>query len=132
MKANELRIGNIIHYNGNKKEIGVISKIAKSVVPNIDYVGIDGRQDINYQCKHIKPIPLTEEWLKKFGFFIVETNKCVDAFKENFRYSIQQVDNSNQWFWCDGETVITNLEFIHQLQNLYFTLTNKELKLTKN
>lgn len=84
-----------------------------------------------FDLENFKPIPLTEKWLKDFGYFIVETNECVEAFKENFRYSIQQVEENVNWFWCDGETVLTTIKYVHQLQNLYFALTGTELTLNQ-
>lgn len=114
MEANELRIGNITK---------------QGIVKNFYERGVHVGFGKCYGFNDLEPIPLTEEWLKRFGYVIIETNKCVEAFRENFRYSIQQVENSEHWFWCDGQTVITNLKHVHQLQNLYFALTNEELTL---
>jgi hypothetical protein len=108
----------------NSKEVKVIWK--KYDKANILEIGIEYPTAI-VDLDRFSGIPITEKWLKDFGYFIIETNKCVEAFKQNFRYSIQQVENSNHWFWCDGETVITNLEFIHELQDLYFALSREDL-----
>jgi hypothetical protein len=108
----------------NLKDVKVIWK--KYDKANILEIGIEYPTAI-VDLDRFSGIPLTEKWLKDFGYIIVETNKCVEAFKNNFRYSIQQVENSNHWFWCDGETVITNLEFIHELQDLYFALSREDL-----
>lgn len=106
------------------KEVKVIWK--KYDKANILEIGIEYPTAI-VDLDRFSGIPITEKWLKDFGYFIIETNKCVEAFRDNFRYSIQQVENSNHWFWCDGETVITNLEFIHELQDLYFALSREDL-----
>lgn len=108
----------------DSKDVKVIWK--KYDKANILEIGIEYPTAI-VDLDRISGIRITEKWLKDFGYFIIETNKCVEAFRQNFRYSIQQVDNSNQWFWCDGETVITNLEFIHELQDLYFVLSREDL-----
>lgn len=108
----------------NLKEVKVIWK--KYDKANILEIGIEYPTAI-VDLDRFSGIPITEKWLKDFGYIIIETNKCVEAFKNNFRYSIQQVENSKHWFWCDGETVITNLEFIHELQDLYFALSREEL-----
>ena len=66
-----------------------------------------------------KPIPLTEEWLLKFGF---EYHK----HQENmFFITGMQVWMCNDLFLCNKNGII--LKSVHQLQNLYFALTNKEL-----
>jgi len=54
MKATELRIGNLLNKDG--------------IVVVVDGVTILNFQSELTQCKHYKQIPLTEEWLKKFGF----------------------------------------------------------------
>ena len=108
----------------NSKDVKVIWK--KYDKANILEIGIEYPTAI-VDLDRFSGIRITEKWLKDFGYIIIETNKCVEAFKENFRYSIQQVENSNQWFWCDGETVITNLEFIHEFQDLYFALSREDL-----
>ena len=72
------------------------------------------------------PIPLTEEWLVKFGF------RCRFDIGYNGWYSpnilgesIRIFELENGWFkYSSAHTVIKNL---HQLQNLYYALTNEEL-----
>ena len=125
MEANELRIGNLLRDKVSKTELEVIELTKDDIATYV----IDRSKFPLEKGWGLEPIPLTEEWLKRFGYVIIETNKCVEAFRENFRYSIQQVENSEHWFWCDGQTVITNLKYVHQLQNLYFALTNEELTL---
>lgn len=108
----------------NLKEVKIIWK--KYDKANILEIGVEYPTAI-VDLDRFSGIPITKKWLKDFCYIIVETNKCVEAFRNNFRYSIQQVENSKHWFWCDGETVITNLEFIHELQDLYFALSREEL-----
>ena len=127
MEAKELRIGNLLRDKVSKTELEVIELTKDDIVTYV----IDRSKFPLEKGWGLEPIPLTEKWLKRFGYFIIETNKCVEAFRENFRYSIQQVENSEHWFWCDGQTVITNLKHVHQLQNFYFALTNEELTLTQ-
>ena len=57
MKNTELRIGNLVEWNG---EIGVISQLFE-----MEVVFKCGESDL-YTA--LKPIPLTEEWLLKLGF----------------------------------------------------------------
>ena len=63
MKANELRIGNLVYTKG--EDIVIVNEI------NND--GINGEFDLCwasyfFENESIQPIPLTEEWLVKFGF----------------------------------------------------------------
>lgn len=106
MKANELRIGNFIFYaNGD---------ICKVSYHQIRYLIIT-TEKVNYN-----PIPLTEEWLLKFGF--ENKNK-----KKNWIYSAYglKINNGKIISGLGGKMVC--VEYVHQLQNLYFALTNEEL-----
>ena len=113
MEAKELRIGNYIkmyfvEYDYNKEcqiSIG-------------DFIGIK-----NGIIK-IKPIPLTEQWLKDLGFR--ENNK---KFFRDHPYFIGYKDWRPEGFWMlrDPEVPIRLIKYVHQLQNLYFALTEKEL-----
>lgn len=69
------------------------------------------------------PIPITEEWLLKFGFenyltywHLYHDDICFDISR-NFHF---QIEEYNYPF---------KLQYVHQLQNLYFSLTGEELKI---
>jgi len=92
---------------------------------------------INYN-KHplpFKPILLTEEWLFSFGFEIYAESVIMKAFKIGFNEItqdylfdlcwIKDLDGKDKHpFYKNGRFEI---KYIHQLQNLYFALTNEEL-----
>jgi len=74
-------------------------------------------------------IPLTEEWLLKFGFedqkaSQVYLTKEIDSQRE-MRYDgrIIAVQSKNSGFvW-----ILEKIKYVHQLQNLFFSLTGEEL-----
>ena len=79
---------------------------------------------IDERMYDFKPIPLTEEWLVKFGFeydvleeFYFEMNDIRGQFYEE--------ENS---FELDHYE-LANCYYVHQLQNLYFALTGQELEI---
>lgn len=116
IQANELRIGNLLSYRNN---------VVKINLSDIDYVYTDntGSQ------KYFKTIPITEEWLLKFGF---DKSNRID-FGElkpcyaNFSFALMIRHNSYFIDWIGGNTEI---KYVHQLQNLYFALTGEELTLS--
>jgi hypothetical protein len=83
-----------------------------------------------------KPIPLTEEWLLKFGF--KRRFACNKWFEKSHKGVLLLTNDFNE---IKGEAFSTKIEFVfihdytpsvrakyvHQLQNLYFALTGKEL-----
>jgi hypothetical protein len=115
MKANELRIGNKFYLpNG---EVGTVSYHEIRLM----IVALDKP---NYQ-----PIPLTEEWLLKFGFEInrqtKKENNIWRCYSEEGFFEVEQIGDG--FFLDDNDCYGTELNYVHQLQNLYFALTSEEL-----
>ena len=120
-KATELRIGNYIN-NVKGKPFEILHG------EDIDRVD---KNSIAYTA-----IPLTEEWLVKFGFDKNKYNEegyykahKIDVYKFKKGYFfIYLIDNKfgiglhDVW---DGIDITIN--HVHQLQNLYYALTQKEL-----
>lgn len=129
----ELRIGNIIA----GKYHSIIQSIS-SIVKDISYSGeycICLYNGDKYGIDYIEPIQLTEELLVKCGM-----NECDDAcfvryayrngkFKMNImicglkKYILSINDIENRCQICNVE-----VKYLHQLQNIYFDLTGKELE----
>lgn len=110
MKAQELRIGNLV--NSSENEQIIINGIFEAGIHNQDFNG--------YPYEMLQPIPATEEWLLRFGFI---KHTGWDDF-EYFDKNGVHIYVCNEWFEYEMELKI---ESVHQLQNLYFTLTQKEL-----
>ena len=73
-----------------------------------------------------EPIPITEEWLLKFGFEkIIGSNESnfTNGFYNLFVNSLGEV---NFYFFKEGDWY-QKIDYVHQLQNLYFALTGSEL-----
>ena len=121
IKANELRIGNLFIEENSNKIIEVIGLDKKTVV-------FSGKFLYQWQAK---PIPLTEEWLLKFGFENVHTDWFYkDIVKTNSYQFCFNICLSNGKITLDSgfdENSIIKLKYVHQLQNLYFALTGAEL-----
>ena len=117
----ELRIGNLVSKSlksGNGRTF--IDKVGPQDIVRI-YENIS---HFNYH-----PIKLTEKWLFKFGF---EQNGILelkfDEYSKGF-ITLGMVNGGEEiyQFIYDGKCFLTFVEYVHQLQNLYFALTGKEL-----
>lgn len=125
LKANELRIGNYL--NGKQGHV-IITEIRENNI-----VKIHDNTSSFYVGDCLKPIPLTEEWLLKFGF---ERTDQEDNSNDDWIWLFYQKDK----IYIDGsdltiETasgIVIKIEYVHQLQNLYFALTGEELILKNN
>jgi len=121
--ATDYRIGNVIQYNNEIKSTGTITALIADFVAGLDYCQIDYRTNKKHWLINIKPIEITVEWLEKMGF-------------------VRDDDTSYRWFILD-RTVAYDLDdncirisdswefgkrkYVHELQNLYFALTQREL-----
>ena len=132
MNEQEIRIGNLLIHEGKVKKVSEIGR--KQVNEgNLYYLSFDDKNR-GYWLKHngvdlIEPIPLTEEWLLKFGFekdFEGDVYKNVNSNSflcwQNNRVELLDDENNKCMAYCDH---------VHQLQNLYFALTGEELTLTE-
>lgn len=108
MNANELRIGNLVYFLGNVHEIEGLSKRLRPDVGHFLLSNIEHAQ----KGFHLKPIPLTEEWLVKFGF------------KKGSKGWFKTLSNNHKFNFYMYKNLCSN---VHQLQNLYFALTGEEL-----
>jgi hypothetical protein len=129
MNKQELRCGNLIYGIYEKEEIeGEFKSVCAFLGydPFNDYFWVESEDGVE-EFSGFEPIPLTEKWLKKFGYVIIETNKGVEAGYFGLRYSLSQPSDYNGWLFCDNETVLTNFTYVHELQNLIYSLTQTEL-----
>jgi hypothetical protein len=125
MEARELRIGNLIKVYGSQV-----------VVYYIDEAGINGvvnphdGLDIIYP-KLIEPIPITEEWLLKFGFSRYGTREGIYRVYSGCKYihvgfHPRYMDLLHVYL-SDLETIIMTVKSVHELQNIIYCLTREEL-----
>lgn len=127
MKYTELRIGN--YYNG---DVGKGIRPRKTSIEDLIELKLYPKDD------YYKPIPLTEEWLLKFGF---EENRewVFNKGEKNEWHTILDgwtTDKGGEGFsleYSENELCFELyfhymvIKYVHQLQNLYFALTGKEL-----
>jgi hypothetical protein len=117
IKAEELRIGNWVLMQNQLEDYWPM--------PIEDGCEISG-------AEKYKPIPLTPEILEKCGF---ELNKYNSTYGHSgIGYLCLEPLNQGQYDVipiCDNGKAINKkpLQHLHQLQNLYYTLTGEELNL---
>lgn len=132
IEAKELRIGNYVLLQ---------DKGAYQIDSGHDIDEIDSFDGCSKEFEdYCKPIPLTEEWLLRFGFEKTEKGSV------SYQYTIGENPLTKDWLldliWLKelDEKLNQHLEdfpfykngyqkikTVHQLQNLYFSLTNEEL-----
>lgn len=110
----QLRIGNLVLSNGTT-----------SIVDRID------------QTKQADPMPITEEFLQRFGFKMDDNYNYWTSIVTHYLELIRVRGDYYPIYAEIGElshqeeqrVSLRSIRYIHELQNLYFTLTGQELEL---
>ena len=134
INPNELRVG-------NKVTMPFLGDVILDVIgiavnsENKTFIQTENQKDNFFELpiKH-QPIPLTEEWLVRFGF-----EKAITAFTYFWHYKKIRISQNDTFVGKDtflcmliGNNLGTNIQHVHQLQNLYFALAGEELTLNSN
>lgn len=140
MKYEDLRIGNLVEYEGEFYKIHSIAK----VFPTLDTIRF-GIGVIDWD--NIKPITLTTEWLIKLGFENWGEKIC-NEYEKYDRWVLHNVVDGTSNFEVhiihstyggvyhkeicfsiddDERQFIHNTDFIHNLQNTYYLCVGHEL-----
>lgn len=148
IKVEELRCGNLVEFKGQHVPIvkidsqnelidqdAILSYKGSVVVPEYSP---DGRI-WNYNSpwvQQIKPIPLTEEWLLKLGFWEKYKSTCnrwyLRATHLNSGCEIIDPEDDDtgkltgKFYYRNSDGDI-DVPYVHQLQNLYYAITKEEL-----
>jgi len=126
MKANELRIGNLLLWDDQPERILKVSEIGFNKYKDRFVSFENGDGCLLDSDSGLIPIQLTEEWLVRFGF---EKDRNGYALHDKMSLSIH-VSKELGFVPCWSDLVLSikyNLQYVHQLQNLYFALTGQEL-----
>lgn len=140
MQAQELRINNALKINGK-----IVNKIGYGVIMDL-YQKNKGIKNNYLNTLIFKPIPLTEEWLLKFGFekwtwcddcafislFFGDSLHC-RYYDDVWHIKRMKVGRDDRGVYgkTEGKYILPKgkIKYVHQLQNLYFALTGQELEL---
>lgn len=145
IQPNELRVGNLFQLLSSRpvripeSTIFKILEIHAFSFSCVQYEQIPAQVEewLTFPFNKLSPIPLTPEWLERFGFS--EKNKywsypCGDGFyiaytpSGEFWIAIERSDGDDD---CGEDEYARKLpiKYVHQLQNLYHSLTGKELEI---
>lgn len=126
LQTQELRTGNFLTDN-NGKYIKVNWETIKKLSESLS------EQEFGWFG-----IPLSKEWLENIGFEF--TSKALfskyDAYVKDNIYCVNDIYQFSirtlqPWIGEDywNDTCISTIEYVHQLQNLYFSITGNELNI---
>lgn len=127
----ELRIGNHVQLDGERVAIDEISISGQvgCITQDNDWLGVDANDRLD-------PIPITEDLLKELGFEKDDDNILnVPVFSKDidgFFIEVKEFNGYDEWRVhiddCDRDSVgVLDLYYLHELENLVFMTTKKEL-----
>lgn len=123
MQIQELRIGNWVMY----KPINTLIKVGLLILGEIqESNSINNKSDF-------EPIPLTEEILLKCGASIVlgTYNYYISLWeiKSEIHFELFRDGYVCVIYSSTGSVVPNDIEYLHQLQNLFYSLVGEELQI---
>jgi len=132
MKANDLRIGNYL-LCGNKtdllgdlRRVVMVLGVDNSSIMYCENYETSGVFKSSFLAENFSPIPLTEEWLVRFGFKLNKLGNLCLYFNKTKKYiTFKHYLNG----WCIYLDHHPPCDHVHKLQNLIFALTGEELTL---
>lgn len=150
MRAIELRIGNIVTVDNPKyhpqlkgvllRVTGIQEKVISNNIEHCLNLELTNKKANSYYqtysqfIEYIKPIELTEQWLLDLGFEKEHVDFRTQYNPAAYIGSVLRLNeftvylNKPEIEWSYRVTVIIAPKYLHQLQNLFFALTNCELK----
>ena len=128
MKANELRIGNFVKSTTMNYECVVYGILNDRLVAVTYPSGVTASE----YPEQLAPVQLTEDLLLRAGF---ENSKRTDkCFEKGTNVIVSTADDKFRFVMGNfvAQLVLREIEYVHQLQNLYFALTGEELTFADN
>lgn len=138
IKVAELRIGNLVKYTGTPYPNyplvnGMV--IVEDIVGNGVNLSMGG--STLYKADKLEGIPITPEWLERMGYVRFQ------YYTDEYLWSLVDENNTMTGDFCIVEennrlipmngtggyeyAIAREIQYVHQLQNLFFTLTGEEL-----
>lgn len=143
MKIQDLRIGNYVEVINtmHSTDLGFTNYWYQTHITGITTTGINPYfftgayvQEMRDGCKieHIRGIPITTELLIKLGFMSIvgRTSYCELSFYEEIQLDFCwfEMDGFEIWIIDSDEKIwAKNIKYIHQVQNIVYLLTGREL-----
>lgn len=122
----DLRIGNFMHFPFTAENVQILGINAHNYTSKITYT-ISFEKDENLYCEKLellRPIKLNDEWLLKLGF--VKDGKW---FIYSFGIYSLGISKDPSGFNFSYDNGFIPLEYVHELQNLIFSLSGSDLQL---
>lgn len=113
----DLRVGNLVIF---KYKIHTLIKVC-------DYgrIGLyDGKYSIDTDMDLISGIPLTEEWLIRMGFDKDKDDNCFYLIEDEIEIMAYNFETKSLYL---NSIIVSNIEYVHKIQNIHYAIFDFEL-----
>jgi len=120
----ELRLGNQVLVNKKPQQVSMINKTSVSTIDT------EGKEPVTgeHSLEKVQPVPMTDDILKQCGFTFHPYFKFWQLINTDPR-SEMNIDHDYAVLDFMRKPIGKTLTSLHQLQNVYFLLMGRELKL---
>ena len=127
MDSKEIRVGNYVFDSANKiLHIDWFENDKACMRMMVNDIQVHPLTDY---IKYLRPIPLSDLWLLRFGFEkSIENDETLPCYKKG-KYTVALCLKNKWQFWIRTVDIYNSPQYVHQLQNIMFDLTGEELKL---
>mgnify|MGYP006117358293 CR=1 FL=1 len=123
MTPRDLRVGNMISYNGEPVMVEGIEKT---------HITITNNKRVDVTDSGLGYIPINENIIKTLKFYKYSHKNGSTFWIDNTSSVCYNTDRSSLWSFneVDGSvSFISNCRFFHHLQNLYYFIVNNEINI---
>lgn len=110
INPHELRMGNLVYNRHNEVTEVDVYDLKHMCQPRMDGHGYSG-------------IPIDMDWLTRLGF---KPDAKMPWLMEN---GALMCNTGNHWIWHWSGRVIKEIKYVHELQNVMFALSGRELEI---
>jgi hypothetical protein len=127
MKSKDLRLGNLVnrkYWNPHPIDPSYCNDVVTVCRINESNVNVKLSDGSILKNMDVEAIPITEYWLLKFGFEKTDNGSYPVFHKDNFYFELV---NHKKLGFIFPKYWSVKILYIHQIQNLYHSLTTQEL-----
>lgn len=124
IKAGDIMLNNWFHVNGYPMYVD-------SIFRDTVYLEFEGNEGDVWEenIKDLKPIQLTEDILVKAGFEELYKSKYTRKLEHKVYFFIEWIERPYQKCIYYNNHPFEHIKYLHQLQNLFKSLTGTDLKI---
>lgn len=126
IQIKEFRVGNYVLVDNTVRRICLINNDPAEQSPFIGYEGDEECMTESCNSERLGAISLTDDLLKEFGFIFHEHFRLWQHVKPDHSYSIE-LDRDYSAMDFGHRPIVKNIQHLHVLQNLFYTIQGREL-----